>query len=68
MINIADLHPQFITDENGTKQSVILPISTFQSLLEDLEDLALVAERKGEATTSHDDFLQELKNNGLISN
>ena len=61
MINILELHPQFITDENGTKQSVILPIAAFQQLMEDLEDLAVVAERRDEPTVSHDDLLKELR-------
>jgi len=61
MINILDLHPQFITDENGTKQSVILPVAAFQQLIEDLEDLAVVAERRDEPTISHEDLLKELK-------
>lgn len=66
MINTSEIHPQFITDENGIKQSVILSMSIFQGLLEDLEDLAAVAERKDEATTSHTDFLKELKGSGLL--
>ena len=61
MINILDLHPKFITDENGTTQSVILPIAAFQQLMEDLEDLAVVAERRDEPIISHKDLLKELK-------
>jgi len=63
MIDTIELHPQFITDEKGVKQSVILSMPIFQALLEDLEDLAAIAERKDEATTSHADFLKELKIN-----
>ena len=66
MINIVELHPKFITDENGIKQSVILPIATFQELVEDIEDLAAVAERRDESTTSHAEFLKELKISGLL--
>ena len=66
MINIVELHPKFITDENGIKQSVILPIATFQELVEDIEDLAAVAERRDEPTTSHAEFLKELKSSGLL--
>ena len=66
MINIVELHPKFITDENGTKQSVVLSMSTFQMLVEDLEDLAAVAERREEPTTSHNEFLKELKISGLL--
>jgi len=30
MVNIENLHPEYITDEKGQKRSVILPISDFQ--------------------------------------
>jgi len=66
MINAIELHPQFITDEKGTKQSVILSMPVFQELLENLEDLAAIAERKDESLTSHADFLKELKGSGLL--
>ena len=66
MINIEQLHPQFIIDDKGNKQSVILPISAFQELLEDINDLAMIAERKDEPTTTHNDFIKELKKDGML--
>ena len=33
------VHPQYITDDKGEKLSVILPMSEFKSIMEDLEDL-----------------------------
>jgi len=66
MINTIELHPQFITDEKGMKQSVVLSMPVFQELLENLEDLAAIAERKDESLTSHADFLKELKGSGLL--
>lgn len=66
MINIEQLHPQFIIDEKGHKQSVILPISALQELLEDINDLAMIAERKDEPTTTHTDLISELKKDGLL--
>jgi hypothetical protein len=33
------LHPQFVTDENGNRISVLLPLTEYEALLEDLEDL-----------------------------
>jgi hypothetical protein len=38
---------RFLVDERGRKQSVMLPIKEYWELLEDLADLALIAERKG---------------------
>ena len=66
MINTKDLTLNYITNQPGEKTSVILPIDQFEQLLEDIEDLAIVAERKGEATTNHADLIAELKQNDLI--
>ena len=66
MVKIKDLHPQYITNEAGEKTSVILPISEFQELLEDIEDLAIVAERRDEPTIPHEQLVAELKKDGLI--
>jgi hypothetical protein len=66
MINTQDLALNYITNEAGEKTAVILPIEQFKSLLEDIEDLATVAERKDEPTISHIDLLAELKQDGLI--
>jgi len=48
---------QYIVDENGNKVAVILPLTEYQHLKEDLHDLAIVAERRDEGTIS----LEELK-------
>ena len=66
MLNIQNLHPQFITDGEGRKTSVVIPIEEFQELMEDIEDLAAVAERRDEDSISHEDLVKELKNDGLI--
>ena len=66
MISLHNIRPQYITDEKGQKKSVILSISEFQELLEDIEDLATVAERRNEPAISHDAFVDELKGDGLI--
>jgi hypothetical protein len=66
-MNIAqELRPQFIIDPDGQKKSVILEISEYEELLEDLEDLAAVAERRTEETISHEQLVKELKADGLI--
>lgn len=33
------VHPQYITDKEGNKISVVLPIREFESLLEELEEM-----------------------------
>ena len=62
----SNLHPQYIVDETNQKQSVILPLLEFEALMEDIEDLAAVAERREEPAVSHDELLVELKKNGLL--
>ena len=57
---------QFITDDKGEKKSVILNINDYQSLMEEIEDLAACAERRNEGTIPHEDFLKELKEDGLL--
>jgi PHD/YefM family antitoxin component YafN of YafNO toxin-antitoxin module len=57
---------QYITNQDGEKTAVIVPIEEFEELLEDVEDLAAVAERRDEPTISHDELLAELKRDGFV--
>ncbi|MCY7392174.1 MAG: type II toxin-antitoxin system Phd/YefM family antitoxin [Leptolyngbyaceae cyanobacterium CAN_BIN12] len=43
---------QYVVDSNGTKTAVILTIEQYEQLLEDLHDLAVVAERRLEQPIS----------------
>ncbi len=61
-----NLHPQYITNDNGEKMSVVLSMQEYENILEDFEDLAIVAERKDEKVISHQDVLKELKQDGTI--
>ena len=61
-------HPEYVTDSDGNKKAVILPIGEYEDLLEDLQDLAVAAQRKQEATISHEQLLAELNKDGLLSN
>ncbi len=36
---MVSVHPQFITDAQGNKISVILPLKEFEALLEELDEL-----------------------------
>ncbi len=56
-----NIHSKYITNDDGQKLSVVLSIEEFEEILEDYEDLAIVAQRKGDKLTSHEDFLEELK-------
>ncbi len=43
-MDLKQLNPQYITNERGKKTAVILPIEIFEELLEDMVDLAVIAE------------------------
>lgn len=66
MVTLEDLPVQYITDQSGEKSAVILPIALFYQLLEDLEDLAVAAERADEPTLSHQQLIDELMADGLL--
>ena len=66
MLALHELELQYITDETGEKTAVILSIEQFQQLLEDIEDLAAVAERREERSISQEDLVAGLKQDGLL--
>lgn len=57
---------QYLTDEHGDRTAVVLAITDYERLLEDLEDLAVIAERREEPVVSHDQFLADLERDGLL--
>ena len=61
-----DRRPKYLVDENGEKQGVVLSMEEYEELLEDLEDLAVAAERRGEETVSHEEVIKELRDDGLL--
>lgn len=64
---IREMQLKYVTNETGEKTAVILPIKEFEELLEDLEDLAVIAERRDEPTISHKEVIAKLKQDGLLS-
>mgnify|MGYP001567598469 CR=1 FL=1 len=57
---------QYLTTEDGKKTAVVLPITEYEKLLEDLDDLAAIAERRDEPTISHEQFKAELSRDGIL--
>ena len=53
---------QYIIDSNGNKSAVILSIDDYNELLEDLHDLAMIAERKNDETISLAEMEKRLSN------
>lgn len=61
MVKLKGLDLQYVTDQHGRKVSVLLPVEQFDQLVEDLQDLAAVAEWREEPAVSHEDLVKELK-------
>jgi PHD/YefM family antitoxin component YafN of YafNO toxin-antitoxin module len=57
---------QYLIDESGHKTAVVLPVEEYEDLLEDIHDLAVIAERKDETTTGFEDLKKRLEADGLL--
>jgi len=57
---------RYLTDAQGEKTAVVLPLSDYDKLMEDLDDLAASAERRDEPLVPHAQFKSELKRDGLV--
>lgn len=57
---------QYITDEDGNKTSVVMPVEAYEEILADIQDLVAIAERKDEDSISLDEVKKNLKADGLI--
>jgi len=57
---------QYIVDEKGQRTAVIIPIEEYEELLEDLHDLAIIAERRDEPTIDFEELKKRLKEDGLL--
>jgi PHD/YefM family antitoxin component YafN of YafNO toxin-antitoxin module len=57
---------QYVTNEAGETTAVLIPIAEYEALMEDLEDLAVVAERRDEPTSPHREVVDELRRDGKL--
>ncbi len=57
---------QYVVDSKGRKTGVLLSVEQYEKLMEDLRDLAKVAERRDEETISLNELKQRLKKDGLL--
>ena len=65
-IMVNEAHEQYIVNEKGEKIAVVLPIEEYEKIIEDLHDLAVIAERKDEPTISFEELKEHLKKDGLL--
>jgi PHD/YefM family antitoxin component YafN of YafNO toxin-antitoxin module len=57
---------KYLIDESGQKTAIVLPVEEYEELLEDIHDLAVIAERKDESTTSFEELKKRLEADGLL--
>lgn len=50
------LRERYIVDKKGEKTAVVLPVEEYEELLEDLHDLAVIAERRDEPTITFEEL------------
>jgi hypothetical protein len=58
--------PQYITDEKGRKTGVVLSLRRYRKLIEDLHDLAMVAERRREKPVDLQGVRRRLERDGVL--
>ncbi|GAB4422159.1 MAG: type II toxin-antitoxin system prevent-host-death family antitoxin [Thermodesulfovibrionales bacterium] len=57
---------QYLIDESGKKTAIVLPVEEYEELLEDIHDLAIIAERKDEPVVDFEELKKRLKSDGLL--
>ena len=57
---------QYVVDGEGKRTAVIVPTQQYQKLMEDLHDLAVVAERREEKSVSLEAMKRRLHKDGLL--
>ncbi len=60
------MNTQYITDDRGDKLAVVIPLSDYEELMEDVSDLAAVAERRDEETVQLSEVKKKLIADGLL--
>jgi PHD/YefM family antitoxin component YafN of YafNO toxin-antitoxin module len=63
---MAALNEKYVTDKKGRKTAVILSVREYQKLMEDLHDLAVVAERHDEELVPFEEVKKRLKRDGIL--
>jgi hypothetical protein len=63
---MAEMKEKYVVDEYGKKTAVLIPLHQYRKLLEDLHDLAIVAERRDEEIMSFGKLQRRLKDDGLL--
>jgi len=60
------MNARYITSEDGNRTDVVLPVADYEELMEDLHDLAVIAERRDEPSVPLEEVKKKLKEDGLL--
>ena len=55
------IHEQYLINEKGEKTAVLIPFAEYLELMEDLHDLAVIAERKDEVPIPFEELKKDLQ-------
>ena len=61
---MAKLQEQYIVNQKGQKTAIILAVEEYEEPLENLHDLAIIAERRDKPTISFEEVKKDCKNMG----
>jgi hypothetical protein len=61
-----EFHEQSVVDAKGKTTGVILPLKPYRKLMEDLHDLAVLAQGGGEQPISFEEMKRRLKKDGVL--
>ena len=64
--NLGLMNARYITAEDGSRTDVVLPVADYEALMEDLQDLEVIAKRREESTYSLEEVKERLKADGLL--
>ena len=57
---------RYAIDSKGRRRGVVLSVRRYNRLMEDLHDLAVVAERRDESPINYEEMKRRLKRSGLL--
>ena len=60
------MNARFLTDEHGNRVAVVLPVEEYNELLEDISDLAAIAERRKEERVPLEQVKERLIRDGIL--
>ena len=61
-----NVREQYLVDREGRRTAVLLAVDEYERLLEDLHDLAIVAERRDEESVRLEEMKRRLKQDGIL--